>query len=400
MAKADLLNQNGEGGVACPLAMTDGLAGLLLQWGSDQQKKRYLPLLDDSSVSTPLTGGQFVTERQSGTNVSENEALAVPAPDGSWRLTGLKWFCSNPGELWVTTAKPVNSNSVALFLVPRRLPDGSLNECHTLRIKDLCGTRGKATAEVEYKNAYAELIGRSRYGMAILLETVLRTSRIHVAAGSLGLIRRALLEARVYAENRFALGGSMAGSPHAADTLRRMEARWTACFLAFSEEMDLIEANDPAADVLIPLLKIHISIEATQQVREAQIIFAGHGILRDFSPLPRLSQDALIYEIWEGTHAILASHVAKALRRNASRAAFDALLDRCEKAARRPGLELVLAALLKEKKRLSHEKEHLALFRSAFRALTLGLLARESGGPLEGDSQFSLLAASLIASHE
>jgi putative acyl-CoA dehydrogenase len=141
--------QNGEGGVTCPLAMTDGLIGLLDQHGSPEQRNRWLPLLRDPNVPTPLTAGQFVTERQGGSNVSENETVARPMPDGSWRLTGLKWFCSNPGELWVTTAKPEGSQRVAIFLVPRRLADGGLNECHILRLKDITGTRGKATAEVE-----------------------------------------------------------------------------------------------------------------------------------------------------------------------------------------------------------------------------------------------------------
>jgi hypothetical protein len=50
-------------------------------------------------------------------------------------------------------------------------------------------------------------------------------------------------------------------------------------------------------------------------VREAQLLIGGHGILDDFSPLNRLADDAIVNEIWEGTHPILAGHAAKALRR-------------------------------------------------------------------------------------
>lgn len=326
MAKAYLLNQNGEGGITCPLAMTDGLVSLLESHGTEEQKRRYLPLVLDLNGPTPLTGGQFVTERQGGSNVSENEARAVRAADGSWRLTGLKWFCSNPGELWVTTAKPEGSDMVGLFLMPRRLADGTLNECHILRLKDLCGTRGKATAEVEYRGAYAELIGRPSQGIAILLRTVLKASRIHVAAGGLGMMRRAYLEAKIYAQSRVVMGRPAASIAAIAQSLTRMEKRWERCLLAFFEELAMIEAGNPAAEILIPLLKMKISEAATQQVREAQLVFAGNGILRDFSILPRLSQDALIQEIWEGTHQILAGHAVKALRRPASRKAFDALV--------------------------------------------------------------------------
>ncbi|MEQ1920120.1 MAG: acyl-CoA dehydrogenase family protein [Elusimicrobiota bacterium] len=178
MAMAYLLAQNGEGGVGCPLAMTDGLATLLEEQCTDEQRARYRHLVYDAKGPTPFTGGQFVTEQQGGSDVSAGETRAVLAKDGTWRLTGLKWFCSNPGELWVTTAKPEGSDMVGLFLVPRILADGSLNECHVLRLKDLSGTRGKATAEVEYRSAYAELIGRPSRGIAILLNTVISASRI------------------------------------------------------------------------------------------------------------------------------------------------------------------------------------------------------------------------------
>lgn len=163
MTMAYLLNQNGEGGVTCPLAMTDGLLTLLEEHGTPDQVKRWTALLKDAKGPTPLTAGQFVTERQGGSNVSENRTRAVRKADGTWRLTGLKWFCSNPGELWVTTAKPAGSDRVALFLVPKRRPGGGENGgVRLLKLKDISGTRGKATAEVEYRGAYAELPGPDR----------------------------------------------------------------------------------------------------------------------------------------------------------------------------------------------------------------------------------------------
>ena len=344
MVKAYLVNQCGEGGVACALAMTDGLADLIERHGSPAQKDRWLPALQDASCPTPLTGGQFVTERQGGSVVSDNEARAAKAPDGTWRLTGLKWFCSNPGELWVTTAKPEGSSAVAVFLVPRRLPDGSLNECHILRVKDICGTRGKATAEVEYRGAQAEMIGRPSQGLAILMRTVIRTSRIHVAAGSLGAMRRALIEAKAYARTRKVLGRPAQELPGVAKSLAKIESLWRGGQLSFFEMIRTIEEEDPAAEVLIPLLKVGLSRAASEAIREAQMIFAGNGILRDFSILPRLSQDAIVQEIWEGTHAVLAGHVEKALRRADSSRAFAKLLGGVAPLKGLSGEELCLAA--------------------------------------------------------
>jgi putative acyl-CoA dehydrogenase len=94
--------------------MTDGLIQLLESHGTAEQKRRWLAVSRDPAAYPPFTAGQFVTERQGGSNVSENETIAEPAADGAWRLTGLKWFCSNPGEVWVTTAKLKGSDTVGL----------------------------------------------------------------------------------------------------------------------------------------------------------------------------------------------------------------------------------------------------------------------------------------------
>ena len=254
MAKAYLLNQNGEGGITCALAMTDGLVQLLEDEGTPEQKKNYLPQLLSADTFPPFTAGQQATEKQSGSNVSENETTAAPQKDGTWRLTGVKWFCSNPGELWVATAKPKGADVVALFLVPRRKPDGSLNDVHILRLKDLSGTKGKATAELEYKGAYAEIIGRPIHGMSLLLR-VLKTSRVHTVCAALGYLRRAYVEAKTYADERLVLGKKLSSLPHAKDSLARIEALWTACLLAYFDMLSRLDAGDKAADVLTPLLK-------------------------------------------------------------------------------------------------------------------------------------------------
>ena len=219
-----LANYDGEGGITCPLAMTEGLIGLLERRGTPEQKKSDIPLLKSDAPDEALTGGQFVTERQGGSNVSANETVARSLPDGAYALTGLKWFCSNPGELWVTTAKLEGTDVVGLFLVRRKLPDGKLNGHTLLRLKPICGTKGKATAEVEYKGARAELIGKPREGISILVRDILSVSRIHVAGAALGFMSRALLEAELFADYRVAYGRKIKEYPSVARTLEHLRA--------------------------------------------------------------------------------------------------------------------------------------------------------------------------------
>lgn len=407
LVKAYLLNQNGEGGVTCPLAMTDGLVDLLLERGTQQQKERWLPVLEDPHGPTPLTGGQMVTEKQGGSNVSENETVAERDADGTWRLTGTKWFCSNPGELWVTTAKPKGSTHVALFLMARNNPDGSLNEAHILRLKDLAGTRGKATAEIEYRGARAEMIGRPAHGLSILLSSVLKTSRIHVAAASLGMARRALLEARLWSKHRVLLGNPIVVLPNVAHELLVMEAAQTAGMLAFFEMALALERGLPAAQILVPLLKIALSTMGTQMVHRARLLFAGNATLRDFSILPRLAEDALTQEIWEGTHPILAGHALKALKRADAFAGFEAVLNAAVK--KKPAKEALphLERLRESRARLNGElkvlssastaekrRRALPVCRLAYEALVTALLIRDAGSDLEVETPFlKLLAA-------
>lgn len=365
MALAVLANSVGEGGIGCPLAMTDGLACLLENRGTQEQKEKLLPKVISDDPDWALCGGQFVTEQQGGSNVSANQTVARPNPDGSWSLTGLKWFCSNPSEAWVTTAKPEGSELVALFLVRRRKDDGTLNGHRLLRLKQIGGTRGKATAEVEYTGCRAEMIGKPREGLALLVSSVLAVSRMHVAAAALGFMGRALAEAEAFAAWRVAYGRRVADWPACRAKLERMRAVRKAALRAFFLGIQADSEHAPDADALIPMLKTELSQRSSWLVREAQLLVGGNGILDDFSPLNRLADDAVVNEIWEGTHPILAGHAAKALRRPR---ALEAFLRRLEPAAASALRERVEASRAWSEDEKSAGDE--ALVSDAYRALT------------------------------
>jgi hypothetical protein len=223
--------------------------------------------------------------------------------------------------------------------------------------------------------------------MALLLR-VLGTSRIHTAGASLGFLRRALVEASLYARHRRILGKTLAEVPHAAATLERIEAAWTGCMLAFFEGLRALEEGDRAAEVLVPLLKIQVSRAASDGVKDARLLFAGNGVLRDFSILPRLGEDALIQEIWEGTHPILAGHVLRGLRRASSR---DAFLKLCGDSPDASELVLVLQALGPAGAE-ERAPEGLRAASLAWNALVPRLLRREAGGALDPARRFSRFA--------
>ena len=315
MALAILTNMNGEGGVACPLAMTEGLIHALRAIGTDEQKDKFIPLLTSPSSTSHFMAGQYVTERVGGSNVGANRTVATPQADGSWLLNGEKWFCSNPGDVWVTTAKVRETNTVGLFLVSRYRRDGSLNGCRLLRKKDIIGSKGKVTVESVYEDCEATQLGRTAHGLANLIRYILRTSRLHVICGGLGHISRAIIEAESYIAQREAYGKKLLDFPSVQQTLAELKMLQSALMLVSFRAFALSDAYHPLALMLVPLLKVATTQYSAIVAKEAMILHGGNGILGDFSVLPRVLNDAIINETWEGTHALLAEHAIAAARR-------------------------------------------------------------------------------------
>lgn len=312
MMLACMTNMNGEGGVACPLAMTDGMILVLEKIGTEEQKKKYLPIVADPKSKSHFMAGQYVTERVGGSNVGANRTVARKGQNGKWVLNGEKWFCSNPGDLWVTTARIEDTSTIGLFVVSRLKDDGSLNGCRLIRKKDIIGSKGKITVESIYEDLEAEELGRPAHGLANLIKYVINTSRIHVSAGAVGHGRRSFHEALAYARKRTAYGRQIIDLPSVIRTLARMQVQQSALEFAVFRNYDLNAKDDSLSKLLTPLLKYSSTVLATSLTHEAMLILGGNGILGDFSILPRLHNDAIINETWEGTHFLLCEHAIKA----------------------------------------------------------------------------------------
>ncbi|MEQ1917928.1 MAG: acyl-CoA dehydrogenase family protein, partial [Elusimicrobiota bacterium] len=181
--------------------------------------------------------------------------------------------------------------------------------------------------------------------------------------------------------------------PPIAAALKNMEAELAAGTLAYFEGIACIERDDAAAEVLLPLLKMELSRCASRLIREARLILAGNATLRDFSVLPRLAEDAIAQEIWEGTHLVLAGHVLKALRRPASGTAIRALLSNHEC----PDSRWLARRLeeLRSAQASQRPEDVLEICAATWRALQRALLMREATGALDVDRNFAHLASIL-----
>ncbi|MBM9579288.1 acyl-CoA dehydrogenase family protein [Leptospira sp. 201903070] len=321
-ALAYLANQNGEGGVTCPLAMTEGMIKVLESIGTPEQKGKYLPLVAGEGSDSHFMAGQYVTERVGGSNVSANRTIARKKENGKWILTGEKWFCSNPGDLWVTTARVEDTNTIGLFLVPRIKEDGTLNGHHILRKKDIIGSRGKLTVEIIYDGVEAEALGRPSHGISNLIKYVIGISRLHVSLAASGISRRAWMEAYEYSKFRSAYGSKILEFPSLLKQLSDQRLKHTAMLTSVFRHYHTPENLRLAGEVLAPLLKYKCSATSTEITYNSILVLGGNGIVGDFSALPRLHNDSIINETWEGTHLLLSEHVLRGFKREKVANAF------------------------------------------------------------------------------
>lgn len=322
LARFYVSSYNGEAGHNCPLACTAGVIRVLQELGSDELKQRYLQRLLDRDYDRHYEGAQFLTEVQGGSDVGANAVRAVQAPDGTWRVHGEKWFCSNiDADLFLMTARPEmdgkageGTRGLGLFLVPRMLEDGRVNEFKVRRLKDKLGTRSMASGEADFEGAVAFHMGEVGEGFKNMMELVINTSRIYNAVGCSGVARRAYVTANTYAKYRTAFGQAIVDYPlvqeHLADMRAVLEAMTSGTFYIV-ELQDRIEAkNARPSDFGFQRLAVNLNKMATAKLARWMVVqgievLGGNGAIESFSVLPRLLRDAIVYENWEGTHNTL-----------------------------------------------------------------------------------------------
>jgi alkylation response protein AidB-like acyl-CoA dehydrogenase len=309
-----LFNQ-AEFGLGCPINVTDGCAKLLNNFGSEALKARYLDGLTQTDMSKLTQGGQFMTEKEGGSDVGTLTTTAVQEGD-HWRLHGEKWFCSNAdAEVVMLLARPEGAGpgtrGVGLFLMPRRLDDGSQNHYRIVRLKDKLGTRSMASGEIKFEGAIAYAVGKLDRGFVQMAEMV-NSSRLSNGVKSTALMRRAYHDAMTVAKNRVVFGGRIIDKPLAQRQLMKiMLATEQGLSLSFltADALDRAEAGSQDAAALLRILTPTLKFRATRDARkvcgDALEMRGGIGYIEEFATA-RLLRDAHLGSIWEGTGNIVA----------------------------------------------------------------------------------------------
>ncbi len=323
-AAAYLLYAEVENGTQCPATMTYGSvpairrdAALAAAWLpkilAQEYDGRNIPAREKRSVLV----GMGMTEKQGGSDVRANTTQAVRAGAGEWRITGHKWFLSAPMcDAWLVLAQ--SPGGLSCFFMPRLRPDGTLNAIRILRLKDKLGNRSNASAEVEFHEAYATLLGAEGRGVPMILEMGVYT-RLDCAIGSAGLMRQALAQALWHAAQRSAFGRLLVQQPAMknvlADLALESEAA-TALAMRLSRAYDaqVDEQERLLARVLTPAAKFWICKRGAHFAEEAMEAIGGSGYVEE-NALSRIYREMPVNSIWEGSGNIMCLDVLRALRK-------------------------------------------------------------------------------------
>ncbi|MDT8448734.1 MAG: acyl-CoA dehydrogenase family protein [Wenzhouxiangellaceae bacterium] len=311
----------------CPLAMTDGAARIIADSGNEALIGHALPRLLSRDPDRFWTSGQWMTETVGGSDVSMTETVARRDDDGTWRLTGRKWFTSAAtSEMALTLARPEGnpegSRGLALFYLEPHDGAGRLRNVEILRLKDKLGTRKLPTAELWLDDAPATPVGALERGVAAITP-MLNLTRTWNAVTACSLMRRGLALATSYARKRAAFGRRLIDQPLHRQTLAALEADFAAAgsaTMAMIAEMGRVETGHPDARpelwrMLTPMVKLGTGRDAVAVTSEVLEAFGGAGYIED-TGLPVLLRDVQVLSIWEGTTNVLALDMLRALGAN------------------------------------------------------------------------------------
>jgi putative acyl-CoA dehydrogenase len=327
------LHTQADPGSGCPLTMTYASVAALqhqpdvaAEWLPKITARVYDPRNVPFTEKAGLTIGMAMTEKQGGSDVRANTTRATPVgkpgPGQPYALTGHKWFCSAPMcDAFLVLAH--SDGGLSCFLLPRFRPNGAKNEMEIQRLKDKMGNCSNASSEVEYRGAFAWMIGPEGRGVPTIIEMVNRT-RFDCMVGSSGIMRQAIAQALHHTGGREAFGRNLHDQPLMQNVLADLAIECEAALaisMRIAASLDRLDENPGDEQerrfnrVATAIGKYWICKRAAQFTYEAMECIGGVGVVED-NVLPRLYRESPINAIWEGSGNVQCLDVLRAIRKD------------------------------------------------------------------------------------
>jgi short/branched chain acyl-CoA dehydrogenase len=297
--------------VANSLMANSTVASLLSNYGTDDQKRRYLrPILDGSKV-----GAIALSEPNAGSDAA-NIATRATLEDGQWVINGSKTFISNSGTditgpvvlAAVTGARPDGRKEISNLIVPNGTPGFTYGR----KLRKI-GWRASSTYELFFENCKVpeeHLLGQRGAGLRQTL-TQIGTGRILIGALALGILQGSLDRSLAYMQERRAFGKPIAAFQALQFKVADMATHTHAARLMLYDAAALKDAGRPF-EQQASMAKLFASERAMEAAHQALQIHGGYGVMSEYA-VSRAFGDAKVLEIVEGTSEIQRMIISRAL---------------------------------------------------------------------------------------
>jgi alkylation response protein AidB-like acyl-CoA dehydrogenase len=306
-----------EFGQLCPISATETTAMLINRYADDATKSLVLDKMLSQDMEDILKGGQFMTEKTGGSDVS-NIALEAREEDGTWKLYGEKWFCSCvDADVILLLARPEGAPSgnagLGLFALPRTRENGQRNNYRIVRLKDKMGSRSMASGEIIFDGAEVYPLGdvgaKVNRGLKMMMDQV-NMSRLSHGVRAASMMRRCLNESLAVAGSRRAFGSKLIEKPLLRRQLLKMMVPTEQALSMFMHTANMMEQGDAGnkqaelvTRILTPLLKFRTARDNVKVATSAMEVRGGNGYIEDWVN-PRMVRDSHLGVLWEGTSNI------------------------------------------------------------------------------------------------
>ncbi len=331
-----LLLMAANGNIAAYAHLTVGASNLILHYGSEALKARYLPAM----YAGRFQGTMALTEPQAGSSLSDITATARPLGDGQYAITGQKIYISGGDHaaaenivhllLARIDGAPAGTKGISLFVVPKQRPEGEGwvdNDVITSGIYGKMGQKGYVAAHLMYgenSNTIGYIVGEPHQGLRYMF------SMMNEARIGTGIMATGTASAAYYASLKYAHERPQGRHPSQKDMsqpqvtiiehadVRRMLLKQKsivegsmALLLEASLWSDLAENTTGDTqreahlllELLTPVIKTFPSEYGTQSVMQAMQVLGGAGYCNDF-PIEQYYRDIRVNAIYEGTTGI------------------------------------------------------------------------------------------------
>ncbi len=318
-----VVRSQAEAGHGCPLSMTHAAVpalrtdpALAALWEPLLTSTVYDQGLRPASQKAGVLFGMGMTEKQGGSDVLGEQDQARPlAEDGTYELTGHKWFCSAPmsdGFLVLAQAP----GGLTCFLVPRVLGGRDPQRVPHPAAQGQARQQVDASSEVEFDGTWARRVGDEARVRTII--EMVAVTRLDCVLGAAAVMRQAVAQAVHHCTYREAFGGKLIDKPLMrnvlADLALESEAATTLAMRLAAAYDDGGEDERAFLRLAVPAAKYWVTKRCTLVVVEALECLGGNGYVEE-SGMPRLLRESPLNSIWEGVGNVQALDLLRAIQR-------------------------------------------------------------------------------------